>query len=220
MKNKNAGFVALAALAAILVAGIAYMFLFKPLMDSRQEALEETESVVDFNSTLEIKLAQYKKEYSLMPEYEEQIADIATHLTPQEDLPSVREKLESTFTRYNLTVKVENVQPATLMEPLQMMLGPAAAAAGRESYVDGLEFTDLYQTFYEVELEGTANDILMAVGDLQLQDGRFVLVQGVEIQDSGDAEQPDLYTGQLRFYVFTLVDPTAQLDPGGFTAAK
>ena len=62
MKNKNAGFVALAALAAILVAGIAYMFLFKPLMDSRQEALEETESVVDFNSTLEIKLAQYKKE--------------------------------------------------------------------------------------------------------------------------------------------------------------
>ena len=155
-----------------------------------------------------------------MPEYEEQIADIATHLTPQEDLPSVREKLESTFTRYNLTVKVENVQPATLMEPLQMMLGPAAAAAGRESYVDGLEFTDLYQTFYEVELEGTANDILMAVGDLQLQDGRFVLVQGVEIQDSGDAEQPDLYTGQLRFYVFTLVDPTAQLDPGGFTAAK
>jgi len=220
MKNKNAGFVALAALAAILVGGIAYMFLFKPLMDSRQAALEETESVVDFNSTLEIKLAQYKKEYSLMPEYEEQIADIATHLTPQEDLASVREKLAATYTRYNLTVKVENVQPATLMEPLQMMLGPAAAAAGRESYVDGVEFTDLYQTFYEVELEGTSNDILMAVGDLQLQEGRFVLVQGVDIQSAGDAEQPDLYTGQLRFYVFTLVDPTAQLDPGGFTAAK
>lgn len=219
MKGKNTGFILLAMLAAILVAGIAYMFLFKPMLDTRQEAMEETESVHSFNATLNLRLAEYQRDWALMPQFEEEIAQIGTQLVPQEDLPGLRERLAATFDKYELVANIDNVSPATLVAPGTLSLAIPAAVVGRESYIEGLEFANLYQTSLRVEVLGTQTQILLAAGDLQLQEGRLLVVQSLEMTAQPTEERPDLYRGSFVVIVFTLVDPANGLDPGGLVAA-
>lgn len=220
MKSKNTGFILLAMLAAILVAGVAYMFLFKPMLDARQEALEEAESVRSFNDTLNIRLAEYQRDWALMPEFEAEIAQIATQLVPQEDISGLRDRLAFTFAKYELAANIENAEPAILVEPGLVSLVSPAAAVGRTSYVEGLEFANLYQTSVQIEVLGTEDQILLAAGDLQLQEGRLLVIQNLAVVAQPTEERPDLYRGTFVVVFFTLVDPENGLDPGGLVSTR
>jgi hypothetical protein len=84
---------------------------------------------------------------------------------------------------------------------------------GRTSYTDGLVFQNLYATTFDIEFRGQAANIVRAISRLQMHEGRYFLVSSISILRDEEAND-GTYNASIQVQFFTLVDPTATIDPG------
>ena len=213
MRNsKNAGFLLSIIAVAAVVAVAVYMFLMRPALDATAESKAAAEAASAFNDTLEIQLVQYQADFEKLPETQEKIALIQEGFAPQEDVAEIRRQIDELLTAEGLVVKSDSVTGPLLSLPGSQFLQPAAAAVGRTSYTDGLTYTDLYVTSFELEFLGSFDSVIRAIARLQMNEGRYFLVSAI---DAAQIEgSPGTYNAKITVQVFTLVDPTGTIDPG------
>jgi hypothetical protein len=211
--KKDAGFILSMIVLAAAIAGAAYFFLISPAFAAASDARAEEEAALAFNDTLEIQLAQYKADYAKLPETREQIGVIREAFTFQEDVAAVRTIVAETLTAESLTLTTDNVGVPVLVVPGTRLLEPSAQAVGRTSYTDGLVFQNLYATTFDIEFRGQAANIVRAISRLQMHEGRYLLVSSISILRDEEAND-GTYNASIQVQFFTLVDPTATIDPG------
>jgi hypothetical protein len=214
MKYRDAGFILGAAFLAIVIAMASYFLLFSPVLAARADAMEAQEAAVAFNQTLEIQLIQKQAEAAKMPEFEEQIAEIATQLLPRDDLAQVRRDIDAIMVAEGVVVTVDAANPPVLVTSESISLASQAYTVGRVSYVEGLAFRDVYQTQMQLTLEGPYANIVRAIAKLQFNEGRYLLVSDLDI-DEAVRLAPELpATFRIKINYFTLFDPELGIDPG------
>lgn len=214
MKNRDAGFVLGAVAIGAIIAILSYYFLFAPALAAQSEAVAAAEESRAFNDTLEIQLAAKQAEFERLPEYEALIEEIATELPPRDDLAAFRRDINEIISDEAIVVTIDAANPAVLVEPGLVSLAPQAYAVGRESYIEGLVFQNTYQTQLQVTLFGPYLGVMNAIGRLQLHEGRYYLIAGVDLVDASRTAPAEPATVVITMHSFTLVDAASGIDPG------
>lgn len=212
MKSKDAGFILSLVLGAAVLAVVAFMFVIRPALNTTSEAREQEEASRSLNDTLMIQIAAYKADFEKLPDTKAQIEEIQGDIHPREDVASVRLQITEILAAEGVRLERDNVSLPMLMSPGSLYLGGAAAAVGRESYVDELQFKDLYVTSFDLEFSGDLNQIVRTIARLQMNEDRYFLVSVFEARS--EDQVPGGYVAHVKVDVFTLIDPALTVDPG------
>lgn len=217
MNFKDAGFiVGMIALAVIIALG-AWFGLFSPALASKTEADVAAAEAAEFNDLLEIQLAQKQAEAQKLPEYEAQLVEMSTEFPQQDLLAEVRRDIDAVFLPLGVIVDVDALVKPEVVAPGSLSLVAPATAAGRVSYVEGLQFQDLYVASITLTVKGDLPTILRGVSALQMDQERYYLVES--LQSAGDADDTGAASYSMKISYFVLFDSTSEDDPGVTSAA-
>lgn len=209
---KDAGFtLGMIALAIVISLG-AWFGLISPTFTAKSEAEAAAEEAREFNMLLETQLLQKRAEAQKLPELEATLAGIQEELPRQDLLAEVRRDLNATFAEYGVAITSDSLVKPSLVVPGSLSHAGVAAASGRPSYYDGLNFQDLYSATIDLRLEATPGGIIRAISDLQMDQERYYLVEG--FQSLTDPDESGVRGYAIRVTYFILVDHTSDVDPG------
>lgn len=214
MKSGNAGFVLGALVLAAIIAAGAYFLLFSPALAAGSQAREDLQEAREFNELLELQILQKRAEFGRMDEYLDQIEEISSEIPATEQTATMRRQINAILAAESLQIRRDNLTDAAVVVPGQVILAPAAYAVGRESYVDGLVFRDLYATTIDYTVQGQYANVWRAIARLQMYEDRYFLLTSVSIlAPSGEVPNGGV-EANLQIQIFTLYDPASGADVG------
>jgi hypothetical protein len=220
MKGQNTAWVLGAFALGAVLAALMYVFLISPALAARAEAAEATAAARDQNEFLELRLLQYQADYEKLPEMREQVEEIYAQFSVREDVAQVRRDLEALLTPLGVSVVVDNVGDPILVTPGVISLAQPAASVGRVSYIEGLTFTDLYSSNFDMTISGPYEQVIKAIAMLQLHEGRYFLVHEVDIVPVGVAARDTPASALLDMEFFTMFDAATGVDPGSNSGSE
>jgi hypothetical protein len=215
MKSRDTGFTLVLIVLAAIIAIAAYYLLLNPALSQRSEAIASAEQARTLNADLENQLSVKMQEAEALPELREELAEMQAAFPPQENLSQVRRGVTELLALNEVSVVQSTLEPAVIVTPGGTILGPAAAAVGRESYIDGLVFQDLYGTTETLMISGTYQNVVKAIARLQMSDSRYYLVHSVQFQSTTGVVPDAPASAEIDLWYFVVYDPNAAVDVGG-----
>lgn len=214
---------------ALLMVVIGWFFGVGPRLNGANAAVAANEQQVAANAELSVTLEARKAAATMVPQYTEDLQDVREALPRYEDLASWRRVLYAMVADTGVTLLQDGAADAVGIQNT-LTLAAAAAAVGRESYVETLVFAGLIATPFTVEVAGTPDQVGAFLLQLQSDDHRFYLVSGFDVtayEGDGSVLARVVHAGDLSIsvsgYLFTLpegasAEPAAPAPTPGATS--
>ena len=213
---ENSAAIVGAVMVALLMVVVGWFFGVAPRLNGANAASAANEQQLSENAALAVTLESRKAAAKLMPTYEEGLTDVHDALPLTEGLADWRRTLYAMVSATGVTLVQDGVaDPIGISNTLA--LADAAAAVGKQSYVEALSFSGLVATPFTIEFAGSPTQIGAFLTDLQGDDHRFFLVSDVTVAtfDSvGAVLGRTVFAGDATVtvsgFLFTLPNGTAQ----------
>lgn len=208
-RSQNTTALIIAVLVALVLAAIAWFLLIGPKLDAASFAQEQTESQRLTNDNLRAEIETLKAEAERLPELREELWRIRDAFPPQQDVPGLRDLIAELYGAHGLVIQSDSIG---LPGPIEntLALAPAYAAVGKESYVEGIQFSGLIVTPVTVTTRGPRAAVLSLLDDLQVGDHRYFSVYAYNLEplEADPSTVPPTGNGwaelTVSMYVFTL----------------
>jgi len=216
---ENSAAIVGAVMVALLMVVVGWFFGVAPRLNAANAASAANEQQLSENATLTTTLEARKAAAKLMPTYEEGLKDVQDALPLTEGLADWRRTLDSMVYFTGVTLVQDGASdPVEITNTLA--LTDAAAAVGKQSYVEALAFSGLVATPFSIEFAGSTGEIGAFLTELQGDDHRFFLVSDLTLTTYnsvgavlGRAVYPGDASVSVSGYLFTLPEGAAKAAP-------
>lgn len=172
---ENSAAIVGAVMVALLMVVIGWFFGVAPRLNAANAASAANEQQLSENAALTTTLQGRKEAAKLMPTYQAGLSDAHDALPLTEGLADWRRTLDAMVAATGVTLVQDGVaDPVVIANTLA--LADAAAAVGKQSYVEALAFKGLVATPFTIEFAGSPSQIGAFLTELQGDDHRFYLV--------------------------------------------
>lgn len=165
---------------ALLMVILGWFFGVAPRLNAANAATAANEAQVAQNVELNATLESRKADAIKVPQWLEDRQDVRDALPESEGLADWRRTLYAMVVNTGVTLVQDGTADA-VETTNTLALADAAAAVGRESYVESLVFAGLFATPFTFEVAGTPDQVGAFLLQLQGDDHRFFLVSGLDL---------------------------------------
>lgn len=219
-RTTNLTMVLLVALGGLLAVVISWFLLISPRLGAAAEADASRATQIEANAALETQVAALKVEFDSLPALRETLWEYRDQFPATQDVASMRELLHQIATDNGLAIASDTFSAPQVLAP-GLILGPAYAAIGQESYVDTLVFENLIETTVTISATGPLDQILGFLDDVQMGDHRYILVSAFTLTPVSEdlAANPPIPAGSAeltitgKIYTLDYGNPDAILRP-------
>jgi hypothetical protein len=210
VKNQtNAVILAVTALICLVIAAIGYFVAIAPQLSAAATARSNTAAAVDQNTLLEQQVAALQARDASIDTVKAQVDDLARLLPPTESLLGTREDVSTLVTASGVTLTAYNVATPEPILSAPRNYAAAAAAVGKESAYEALQFHDLYATPITLTIIGSDQRTKYFLSELQFGEHRYTLVDKVDVSTLQPAAAqgaiPEVLAGDVQMTIYAFV---------------
>lgn len=164
-----------AVLIGLIIAAITWFVAIGPKLNSASEARDQAEAQSSQNDVLQMNLNVLMEKKEHLPDYLREIENIRDLLPQTENVPDNRRLFDQIAKNHGLTISVDVVSNA------ELVLGGVSLAAAMEqvgltSEIEGMTFTTLTATQYNISFKDPVLSVVDFIEELQATDGQYFLV--------------------------------------------
>ncbi|MBX3091867.1 MAG: type 4a pilus biogenesis protein PilO [Cryobacterium sp.] len=191
----------IAAVVGVAIIAMGWFLGVSPKIDEMNAANDQRASVEQQNRLHEAKLKQLEAQFAQLDDLKAQLAEAQLGLPPGDELSTFLGQLHQLEKSSGVTLT-----KFTASDGQRYIAAPGATVNGAVTADNFVAIT------IQLEVNGTRNQVIDFLSDLQYGDRLFLVTKLTLAQDQTGSSQegaPAGYTGSLTGYVYVLVDPSA-----------
>lgn len=220
MKNQaNAAILAVTALICIVIVAVGYFFAVAPQLSAAGTARSDNADAVDQNTRLELQVAALQARDADIDTIKAQVDDLARLLPPTESLFETRVDISNLVAASGVTLTAYDTATPEAILAAPRNFAAAAAAVGKESAYEALQFQNLYATPITLTIIGSVQRTNYFLAELQFGEHRYILVDTTDVSPlqpaAAQGALPEIVAGdvQVTIYAFVFTLPPATPAP-------